>query len=360
MPVETMLWRITENGLSEARPSRIKREADLHKWLEADPKLLGDLLLIGSEVATEFGGRIDLLALDPAGIVHVIELKRDKTPREVVAQALDYASWVATLTLEDLQGIYRSYRADDLGIAFQARFGTQLPETLADEHRITIVASSLDASSERIVSYLSESYGVAINAVFFSVFSDDVGDLLTRSWLLDPQKVEQRAEDQSAVRTKRGDWTGFWFVNVGVGAEGENRTWEDARSYGFVSAGQGARWRDAMRKLTVGDRVFAYIKGRGYVGYGIVTRKAVMARDFLVDGDAALFDQQLKGTTIRDNPGDDERAEYVVAVDWKHTVDLADARKYPGIFAIQQVTCKIYDAKTAEYLSKEFAVTTDA
>ncbi len=266
MPVETALWRITDNGLAEARPSALKREADLHKWLEADPKLLGDLLLIGSEVATDFGGRIDLLALDPAGILHVIELKRDKTPRDVVAQALDYASWATTLTLEDLQDIYRHYKADDLGSAFQSLFGTLIPETLSDEHRITIVASSLDASSERIVSYPSESYGVAINAVFFTVFNDGTGQLLTRSWLLDPQKVEQRAEDQSAVRTKRGDWTGFWFVNVGVDAVADNRTWEDARSYGFVSAGQGARWRDAMRKLTVGDRIFAYVKGRGYVG----------------------------------------------------------------------------------------------
>ncbi len=360
MPVQTALWRITENGLTEARPSALKREADLHKWLKADPKLLGDLLLIGSEVATDFGGRIDLLAIDPAGIVHVIELKRDKTPREVVAQALDYASWVAALSLDDLQDIYRRYKGDDLGSAYQERFGAMLPETLADEHRITIVASSLDESSERIVSYLSESYGVAINAVFFSVFNDGVGDLLTRSWLLDPQKVEQRAEDQSAGRTKHGDWTGFWFVNVGVDAVADNRTWDDARTYGFVSAGQGARWRDAMRKLTAGDRIFAYVKGRGYVGYGTVTREAVMARDFRITNGAALFDQPLKGLTIRQNADDEERAEYVVAVDWKRTVDLGDARKYPGIFAIQQVTCKIYDAKTAEYLSKEFDVATNA
>jgi hypothetical protein len=28
------------------------------------------------------------------GRIHVIELKRDRTPREVVAQILDYGSWV--------------------------------------------------------------------------------------------------------------------------------------------------------------------------------------------------------------------------------------------------------------------------
>ncbi len=85
-----------------------------------------------------------------------------------------------------------------------------------------------------------------------------------------------------------------------------------------------------------------------------------MAREYIVASGAALFDQPLKGLTIRENPNDEERAEYVVAVDWKNTVDLGDARKFPGIFAIQQVTCKIYDAKTVEYLRKAFAVASNS
>ena len=40
---------------------------------------------------------IDLLAIDADGNLHVLELKRDKTPRDVVAQVLDYGSWVTTL-----------------------------------------------------------------------------------------------------------------------------------------------------------------------------------------------------------------------------------------------------------------------
>jgi hypothetical protein len=41
-----------------------------------------------------FGGRIDLLAIAPDGALVLIELNRNRTPREVVAQSLDYAGWV--------------------------------------------------------------------------------------------------------------------------------------------------------------------------------------------------------------------------------------------------------------------------
>ena len=39
----------------------------------------------------------------------LIELKRDRTPRDVVAQALDYASWVEELQAEDIAAIYRRF-----------------------------------------------------------------------------------------------------------------------------------------------------------------------------------------------------------------------------------------------------------
>lgn len=49
------------------------------------PSLLGErLLVIGRQVKTPHGKLIDLLAMDGEGNLHVLELKRDKTPRDVV------------------------------------------------------------------------------------------------------------------------------------------------------------------------------------------------------------------------------------------------------------------------------------
>jgi RecB family endonuclease NucS len=55
-------------------------------------------MIIGHQENTLDKGRIDLLAIAPDASLILIELKRDRTPREVVAQALDYASWVDDLT----------------------------------------------------------------------------------------------------------------------------------------------------------------------------------------------------------------------------------------------------------------------
>ncbi|WP_434735337.1 hypothetical protein [Accumulibacter sp.] len=61
----------------------------------ATPKPLSDeWMLIGRQEDSGFGGRIDRPAIAPYGALVLIELRRDKTPRDVVAQSLDYASWV--------------------------------------------------------------------------------------------------------------------------------------------------------------------------------------------------------------------------------------------------------------------------
>ena len=66
--------------------------------------------------------------------------------------------------------------------------------------QFTIIASELDPTSDRIVEFLAESYGVPINAVFFRHFKDDDRDYLARTWLLDPSKLL----DPSEAATRSG------------------------------------------------------------------------------------------------------------------------------------------------------------
>lgn len=96
MPIEMRLWRIEDRHALPIPSSGIGDEARLEEILAADISILGlgPLMLLNRQLRTDHGSRIDLLAIDEEGTLYVIELKRDRTPREVVAQSLDYGSWV--------------------------------------------------------------------------------------------------------------------------------------------------------------------------------------------------------------------------------------------------------------------------
>ena len=65
--------------------------------------------------------------------------------------------------------------------ALQETFNS-IPDELNASHRLVIVAGELDPSTERIVTYLHEEYGVEINVVLFRAFEDDDRLYLTRAW----------------------------------------------------------------------------------------------------------------------------------------------------------------------------------
>lgn len=72
------------------------QESILEDWLEANPDGIiedGRIMIIGRQVVTNLGGFIDLLGLDRQGDVVVVELKWDRTPRDTIAQCLEYASF---------------------------------------------------------------------------------------------------------------------------------------------------------------------------------------------------------------------------------------------------------------------------
>lgn len=206
MPQDIKLWEIIKNDkLKEIDRARLNLEERLEEWLERDIGMVSnDLLVIGRQVKTDFGGLIDILCLDINGDIVIIELKRDKTPREITAQLLDYGSWVKELSNEKITEIADDYLGENgqLDKAFKEKFNTEIPEILNESHRMFIVASELDSSSERIIDYLSNSYGVGINAITFQYFKEKDKEFLSRVFLIEPTEAEYRAKTKSSSKRK--------------------------------------------------------------------------------------------------------------------------------------------------------------
>ncbi|MFW6016484.1 MAG: endonuclease NucS domain-containing protein [bacterium] len=107
MPVEIGFWKLSDNTVERIDFTTIQTEKKLEDVLEEDISILSeDILLIGRQILTSYGKYIDMLAIDIEGNILIIELKKNKTSRDVVAQTLDYASWVQELSYEDIVTIY--------------------------------------------------------------------------------------------------------------------------------------------------------------------------------------------------------------------------------------------------------------
>jgi len=145
-----------------------------------------------------------LLCLDYKGDVVIVELKRDKTSREITAQVLDYASWVDDLSNERIFEIADKYLKEHgpLDKSFKEKFGAEIPEILNEHHKMLIVASEIDSSSERIIEYLSNTYGVGINVATFQYFKDKGGEFLARVFLIEPNEADYRIQTKTSSKRK--------------------------------------------------------------------------------------------------------------------------------------------------------------
>jgi len=148
---------------------------------------------------------------------------------------------------------------------------------------------------------------------------------------------------------------GMYYYNVG---EGRHRNWDDYVKYGFISAGQGERWRDAMLGFQKGDVVVAYLKRHGFCGIGKILEPARRIREVETKG-SRLLDLNLKCQHMGENSNNPDKSEYVALVKWIKVVPRAEAKWKPkaGLFTTTLVRASLDgQPKTITFIEKEFNV----
>lgn len=340
MPISHSIWKV--GTPPEMLPvATLFSEQKLEEMIVAAPEILsGEWMLIGQQEQTGMGGRIDLLAIAPDASLVLIELKRNKTPREIVAQAIDYASWVEQLTADKIVQIYDRYsKGKSLGEEFKKRFHNELDEeSLNESHQIVIVAAELDDSTERIIKYLNDRE-IAINVIFFHVFQLGSDQLLSRVWMIDPSETQANVSVTTKSNGEKEPWNGEFYVSFGGDC-----TWEEARKYGLISAGGGSWYSQTLKMLSPGDRIWVKRAGSGYVGVGRVTEAVQSVYDFKIQtpqGEKAILDLLSNADTIKKAAQSDPlKTEYLVRVEWLDTLPENEAIKEVGFFGNQNTVCQ--------------------
>lgn len=217
MGTEIKTWQIVEGKLQVLATS-LRNEGrtepyDLEPWIASNPSIIGDdICIIGTQVLSK-SGPIDILGIDQSGNTVIVELKREKLPRECLAQAIDYASDVATWSAERLSEVCSKYWSKTLQEVFNDAFPDVDLEgvTLNSTQRIVLVGFSIESSLERMIEWLSDSDGVSINAIVLNYVKTTGGDeLLTRTAVISEELEQARARKLKKFEIAMSDEPGTY------------------------------------------------------------------------------------------------------------------------------------------------------
>ena len=222
------IFRLEEDKLIIAQETNVELEQHLEIWLENSPwAVIQDELVLWIDrqpSAKDEEGTIfpDLLGVDSEGNLVIIEFKRGKTPREVIAQLLEYAAWANELPEEQIHEIADAYfekRDEFKGKTFTEAFkeAFDVPETdelppLKRKLRLFVVAEEIQPRVAHVCRFLRTSYKMDVSCIAVSKFQTESGDEIVsmETKVGDEEIVTPKTRQQQPLQTSR------WQGNKGV------------------------------------------------------------------------------------------------------------------------------------------------
>mgnify|MGYP006909078061 CR=1 FL=1 len=335
--------------------AEFRERQDLQALLRKQlPDLIPELLVIAEEFGDwdESRRRIDLLAVDRKANLVVIELKRGDTGSHMELQALRYAAMVSTMTFEQAVTAYEKFLGKEQGLPARQRLldflGWSEPNEDDFAQDVRLILFSEDFSRELTTSILwLNQRQLDISCYRMSAYKLDERLLLDFQQIIPLREAEEyqvklrnKQQEEQAARRDQVPWNGELYANYG---DSDYRSWDDARKYGFISAGGSDWFSRTLRLLEPGRRVWVNRPGAGYIGVGIVTGEPVDAREFKVDtpdGQKLYLDVGQVNPAMRAAAEDSESAEKFVPIRWIKTVDESDAIRESGLFGNQNSAAK--------------------
>lgn len=215
-----------------------RERENLQEWIVKNPQVLNvkseekaELLIIQKEFDGfhETNERLDLLALDKSGNLVVIENKLDDSGRDVVWQALKYASYCSTLTKNQIIQIFQDYldrhftsrtAKDEILEHLGYREDEELPKLNDGDQRIIFVANDYRQEVTSTVMWLLD-HGLQIQCFKATPYSLNEELFLQVDQIIPPPEAtdfmiqmtkktrEDHVESEKVAETK-ADLLNFW------------------------------------------------------------------------------------------------------------------------------------------------------
>lgn len=167
---------------------KIMERRHLEEWVMNHPQLVGEQLLV---LTNEYSGfdktkeRLDILCLDRAGKIVIVELKREGSGKTVEFQALRYAAYCSNLTLADVVALRRNFLSssdvdrseDSVREEILSFIENDEFEEIDDKPRIIIIAKEFRSEVTATIMWLRR-FGLDISCVRltpYEINSDLIG-----------------------------------------------------------------------------------------------------------------------------------------------------------------------------------------
>jgi RecB family endonuclease NucS len=223
------VYLVEQDDMKQVTESELDREAKLERRLvRTDGAKIGDVevLYVGRQGSPGEGGVFDILGVDERGDTVVVELKRGRAPRDVVAQALEYAGEIRNVDYDYLNERYREFLRNEQGYtdrgeipslreAHREYFDLEDPlseREFNDDQRLVVVGTDFGDVVLNMADFLREK-GIDVIAVEYSTYRDSEEgiELLTTDGIRRPLS-EEPSTASSTSRTDAVDYSDLIFA----------------------------------------------------------------------------------------------------------------------------------------------------
>lgn len=141
-------------------------------WINVEEFTGEPLFRVARQPSISGGGRPDIVLLDRAARVIVVEVKRD-VDRGQLAQCLEYAGWARTTNLDELASLYHD-GPDSFFSDWQEFTGTAVPVRIRRSPRLVLVARDFHGRTGSALDFLIEN-SLPVTYIPVSLYEDAQG-----------------------------------------------------------------------------------------------------------------------------------------------------------------------------------------